>query len=78
MTLVNFFGLLLCLGGIISHVICKAQHVEQNRRDMGSEDASAVFLPVVSESSDDDNLPNADHSSTEELFNILNIGEKPR
>lgn len=78
MTLVNFLGLLMCLGGVISHVIYKAQHVECNRQKHLSDEASAVFLPIPNESSDEDTGNFDDDSSTEVLFNVLQIGERPR
>lgn len=78
MTLVNFFGLLLCLGGVVSHVLYKARHVERIRQKTWNDEASASFLPVVSNSSDDENANFDDDSSTEVLFNVLQIKDKPR
>lgn len=78
MTLVNFFGLLLCLGGVVSHVLYKTRHVERFRQKPWNDEASASFLPVVSNSSDDENANFDDDSSTEVLFNVLQIKDKPR
>lgn len=80
MTLVNFIGLLICLGGIVSHVIYKAKQVDHNRlrRANNANDSSATFVPILNYSSDDDSANFDDDSATEVLFNILQIGEKPR
>lgn len=78
MTLVNFFGLLLCIGGVICHVVYKAQNVKDFHQKIINDEASAVFLPIPNESSDEDMGNFDDDSSTEVLFNVLQIGEKPR
>ncbi|XP_065225176.1 solute carrier family 35 member C2 [Planococcus citri] len=78
MTLVNFFGLLLCIGGVICHVIHKAQNVKDVHQKIINDEASAVFLPIPNDSSEEDIGNFDDDSSTEVLFNVLQIGEKPR
>ncbi len=78
MNLVNFFGLLLCLGGIVSHVLYKAKNVEKIHQRASDEEASAVFLPILTNSSDEDNANFDEDSSTEVLFNVLQIKDKPR
>lgn len=78
MTVVNFVGLLICLGGIVSHVIYKAKQVDYNRFKRANNDSSATFVPILNYSSDEDSANFDEDSATEVLFNILQIGEKPR
>ncbi|XKL66977.1 hypothetical protein PGB90_010397 [Kerria lacca] len=78
MTLVNFFGLLLCLGGVVSHVVYKAQCMKSDHHKILNDEITAKFLPVINNSSDEDNINFDDDSSTEVLFNVLQIKDKPR
>lgn len=73
MTLLNFIGLLLCLGGIIFHVIHKAKSTVVNNKHYIDE-ASARFLPEGSSSSEDET--GHEDSSTEVLFSVLNSRDR--
>lgn len=68
----------MCLGGIVSHVIYKAQRVEYSGQKGMTDETFPMFLPVLNESSDEDNANFDDNSSTEVLFNVLQIGDKTR
>uniref|UniRef100_A0A1B6DWT4 Sugar phosphate transporter domain-containing protein n=2 Tax=Clastoptera arizonana TaxID=38151 RepID=A0A1B6DWT4_9HEMI len=76
MTKLNFIGLLVLFGGIVSHVIHKALKTRaESSRIPGKnlDEASAHFL--ADDSSSDEENPN-DDSSTEVLFSVLNSRDR--
>lgn len=75
MTLLNFIGLLMCLGGIIFHVIHKAKSTVVSHKPYIDE-ASARFLPEGGSSSSDDETGHGEDSSTEVLFSVLNSRDR--
>lgn len=73
MTAINTLGLLLCLSGVVTHVIHKARTTmkESYNRDLVSDEASALFLPFQVDSSEELDEMDEDNSSTEVLFNVI-------
>lgn len=74
MSELNFMGLLLCLGGILCHVIHKAKS-SINSNKLYKDEASTKFLPDGSSSSEDDENGHED-SSSEVLFSVLNSRDR--
>uniref|UniRef100_A0A146L524 Solute carrier family 35 member C2 n=2 Tax=Lygus hesperus TaxID=30085 RepID=A0A146L524_LYGHE len=75
MSRLNFEGLLLCMGGIVLHVVHKTFNSgrtggHSNHKQIVDE-ASARFLADVETTTDDDDDDNRDDSSTEVLFSVL-------
>ncbi|XP_039287057.1 solute carrier family 35 member C2 [Nilaparvata lugens] len=77
MSSLNFAGLLLCLGGILCHVVHKAQlgaGPGAGPRGAVADEAAAKFLPEGSTSSEEDER--GEDSSTEVLFSVLNSRDR--
>ncbi|RZF33713.1 hypothetical protein LSTR_LSTR007741 [Laodelphax striatellus] len=77
MSSLNFAGLLLCLGGILCHVLHKSRTAATAASTAMADEAAAKFLPEGSTSSeDDDDGGGREDSSTEVLFSVLNSRER--
>lgn len=78
MSSINFIGLVICLAGVIGHIIYKTNHNSTFNSGNSNDEATVKFLPISTNSSDEDDADNDDDSSTEVLFNVLQIRDKAR
>ncbi|XP_075229922.1 solute carrier family 35 member C2-like [Lycorma delicatula] len=74
MSMLNFIGLLLCLGGILFHIIHKARVSAAAADKPFLDEVTARFLLEGSTSSDDET--GHEDSSTEVLFSVLNSRDR--
>ncbi|BET02714.1 solute carrier family 35 member [Nesidiocoris tenuis] len=80
MSRLNFEGLLLCMGGIILHVVHKLvktrKSFEHQSHKQIIDEASARFLADVGTTDDEEDDENGENSSTEVLFSVLHSRDR--